>query len=232
VKGLLQTAKRAIRTLMGQDFSISPDYRCAFERFGSGYGGWDVVSESLGKSSVVYSFGVGEDASFDIALIERFGMDVHAFDPTPKSIAWVLCQGFPSEFRLHEYGLANFDGNVSFNPPENPDHVSHTILDRPETEGHSISVPMKRLTTIMRELGHARIDLLKLDIEGAEYGVIDELGEFGIRPQQLLVEFHHRFPGVGVQKSRDAIAVLKSLGYGLFSVSPTGEEYSFFLRTA
>src|ERR1019366_5457702 len=147
----------------------------ANERFGSHYGGWDVVGEPLGKNSVVYSFGVGEDASFDIALIERFGMDVYAFDPTPKSIAWARSQNLPSQFTLYEYGIADFDGNISFNPPENPAHISYTILDRPKTEDNKISAPVKRLATIMRELGHNHIDLLKMDIEGAEYVVIDDL---------------------------------------------------------
>jgi FkbM family methyltransferase len=232
MKRVFRTAKRVARSLMRQDFFISPDYKCANERFGSHYGGWDVVGEPLGKNSVVYSFGVGEDASFDIALIERFGMDVYAFDPTPKSIAWARSQNLPSQFTLYEYGIADFDGNISFNPPENPAHISYTILDRPKTEDNKISAPVKRLATIMRELGHNHIDLLKMDIEGAEYVVIDDLDKVGIRPKQLLVEFHHRFPGVGVQKSRDAITKLKAMGYGLFSVSVTGEEYGFFYRYA
>lgn len=229
MKNALRFVRRGLRTLVGQDFFVRPAVHCARERFGSGYGGWDVVTQSFGRDTIVYSFGIGEDASFDVALIDRFGMDVHAFDPTPKSIVWVKEQNFSSQLRLYEYGLAAFDGNVSFMPPENPNHVSHTILDRPETKNQSISVPVKRLKTIMRELGHDHIDLLKMDIEGAEYDVIDELAVSGIRPHQLLVEFHHRFPNVGVRKSREAIHALKSMGYRLFSVSATGEEFSFIL---
>ncbi len=221
-----------LRSLIGRDFFVDPDYNCVNEHFGSRYGGWDVVVTSLSKNSVVYSFGIGEDASFDIALIERFGMDVYAFDPTPRSIAWVSSQVLPSQFILFEYGIADFDGNIYFNPPEDPAHVSYTILTRPKTESKRISAPVKRLTTIMKELKHTEIDLLKMDIEGAEYRVVDDIDTSGIRPKQLLVEFHHRFQGVGVQKSRNAIAKLKAMGYGLFSVSDTGEEYSFLYRDA
>jgi len=35
-------------------------------------------------TAVVYSLGIGEDISFDLALIEKYGARVHAFDPTPK----------------------------------------------------------------------------------------------------------------------------------------------------
>ena len=35
-----------------------------------------------------HSGGVGEDASFDLGIIERFGCSVFAFDPTPRAIAF------------------------------------------------------------------------------------------------------------------------------------------------
>ncbi len=79
----------------------------------------------------------------------------------------------------------------------------------------------------MRELGHEHIDILKMDIEGAEYDVIDDIYKSGIRPRQLLVEFHHRFPGLGVRKTIKAATCLRSMGYRLFSISATNEEFSF-----
>jgi len=219
-----------ILAIVGSDLWIKPDLDCERKRFGSEYGGWEVATDSLTPQTVVYSFGVGEDASFDTALIEHYHLTIHAFDPTPKSISWVRKQGFPRNFVLHEYGLAAFDGTVSFNPPVNPDHVSHTLLDRPSTQEKSIKVPVKRLKTIMSELGHQHIDILKMDIEGAEYDVIRDIYDSGIRPAQILVEFHHRFPGVGVGMTKQAISRIRSMGYGLFSVSSSKEEYSFIRK--
>jgi FkbM family methyltransferase len=220
-------AKRIVKYLLGKDLLPRIEVKCQTVRFGSEYGGWDVAVELINNYSVVYSFGVGEDASFDLALIEKYGITIHAFDPTPKSIAWVISQGFPSLFKMHDYGLAHFDGDVSFNPPKNPVHVSHTILTRSETESRSIKVRVKRLSTIVKELHHSCLDLVKMDIEGAEYGVIQDMEESGIRPQQLLVEFHHRFPNVGINKTREAIGRLQRMGYALFSVSGTGDAYCF-----
>jgi FkbM family methyltransferase len=197
------------------------------ERLGSEYGGWNVALDLIDRSSVVYSFGVGEDVTFDLALISRCGVVVHAFDPTPRSIAWVRKQELPKELLLHEYGLADHDGDVYFYPPENPAHVSHTVLERPATQTRRIQVPVKRLRTILSELGHEQIDILKMDIEGAEYRVLDDMEESGIRPVQLLIEFHHRFPGVGVEKTRRALRGLERMGYRLFSASPSGEELCF-----
>ncbi len=230
MKNLVRKARRIVQSLRGKDFLVRPDCRRANKRFGSGYGGWNVVAELLQKNSVVYCFGVGEDASFDIALIEAIGVTVHAFDPTPKSVAWVKKQNFTDKFVMHELGIADFDGEISFNPPENPEHASYTMLDRPQTVSQSVTAPVKRLGTIMKELGHDHIDLLKLDVEGAEYSVIEDLAKTGIRPTQLLIEFHHRFPSVGVAKSKNADRAIRAMGYGLFHVSQSGEEFCYILN--
>lgn len=219
--GIWHVLKVALR----RDPSFKIDEARPTERFGSDYGGWDVVTGLLNKDSVVYSVGVGGEVSFDLALIERFGVTVHAFDPTPQCVTWVAEQSLPKEFVMHPYGVAAFDGEAKFHPPDDPNHVSHTILDRPDRS--AVSVPFKRLVTIMRELGHDRLDLLKMDIEGAEYGVIADMAASKCLPRQVLVEFHHRFPDVGVRKTEEAIRQMKELGYRLVHVTETVEEFTF-----
>ncbi|HYF62785.1 MAG TPA: FkbM family methyltransferase [Herpetosiphonaceae bacterium] len=216
--------KKAIRMALGRDPNIAPDVRVPTERHGSAYGGWE-IRPPLNSDSVIYSFGVGEDISFDLALIERYGVTVHAFDPTPRSVAWVRQQRPPAGFRLSACGLADYDGAATFFPPANPEHVSHTMLGRGDSAGEAISVPVRRLATLMAERGHDRIDLLKMDIEGAEYAVLADIA--GLPIGQILVEFHHRFKDVGVARTRAAVALLRERGYRLFAVSPSGEEYSF-----
>lgn len=227
MKNIIRRLGELAKAAIGKELPVKPDLICAKEHYGSDYGGWDIVTTGIDAHSIVYSCGVGEDASFDVALLEKFNVVVHAFDPTPKSIEWVKRQRLPDRFVLHEYGIAAFDGVVSFNPPENPGHVSHTLLERPSTRAKAISVPVKRLGTIMKELGHDRIDILKMDIEGAEYDVIEDISRSGIRPRQILVEFHHRFPGVAVSRSKEAIEKLRSAGYRLYAVSATHEEFCF-----
>ncbi len=222
--------KRVIRFLQGKDFFPPVEVRCRCEHFGSEYGGWKVAVDYLPEDSVVYSFGVGLDISFDLALIERYGLTVHAFDPTPDSIRWVKQQNLPGQFILHEYGLADFDGEVTFYPPAREDYISHSMLAEAKSWREPITVAVKSLPTITKELGHHRIDLLKMDIEGAEYQVIANLKNHSQRPRQILVEFHHRFPGVGLEKTRQAMRQLKDLGYRLFSVSASGEEFGFLLQ--
>ena len=67
-----------------------------------------------------------------------------------------------------------------------------------------------------------------MDIEGAEYEVLDSLIASDIRPTQLLVEFHHRFPSIGKEKTAGVIRRLRDIGYRIYAVSANGREVSFF----
>jgi FkbM family methyltransferase len=217
---------RMLRALRGRDLWQGPEIRCETLWLGNPGAQWCVCPAGLSAQSVVYSAGVGEEISFDLALIGRFGVWVHSFDPTPRSIAWVRQQVLPERFVFHPHGIAGLDGTCRFNPPENALHVSHTLLKRPGS-GPAIDLPVCRLATILRTLGHSQIDLLKMDIEGAEYGVLADLVSGPIPVKQLLVEFHHRWPQVGVEKTKHAIRMLQQAGYRVFSVSASGEEYGF-----
>jgi FkbM family methyltransferase len=221
--------KRFAKVLIGADLFTCCDVSEQTLRLGSNYGGWEILADALPANAIVYSFGVGEDISFDLELIRRYGVTVHAFDPTARSIKWVRAQPVPSQFLLHEIGVSSCDGFVAFSPPANPEHVSYSVFNaalRPD----AVDLPVRRVRTIMADLEHSAIDLLKMDIEGAEYAVIDDLLETGVYPTQVLIEFHHRLPGIGARCTARAIRQLRARGYKLFAVSPSGEEYSFVLR--
>ncbi|MDQ7034160.1 MAG: FkbM family methyltransferase [Anaerolineae bacterium] len=111
--------------------------------------------------------------------------------------------------------------------PRDPDHVSHTILYKQETAAQGFDAPFKRVITIAKELGHSHIDILKLDIEGAEYDVIDDVLKSGVSVGQILIEFHHRFAGLSIRKTINTTKKLQKHGYKLFHVSDTADELSF-----
>jgi len=224
----IKQAKRLMKFAMGKLPVWRPEVHRETLFLGSDYGGWAVIPELIRADSVVWSFGIGQDASFDLAMIERFGVTVHGFDPTPGLDEWIGEQNYDPRFVFHDVGLADFDGLVQIRSQSIDQETSGTILGRDEldvaTEGESIQV--KRLGTLMRELGVDRIDLLKMDIEGAEFGVIDDLLASAVRPKQLLVEFHRYFTS-GAQKERQAFAALRKAGYQLFDISPRDMEFGF-----
>lgn len=229
LENLKQAVKRRARWCVGKDWYPRRDLRVVTRRFGSPTAGWTVASERLSSRSVVWCVGIGEDISFDLALHDAYGMPIEAFDPTPRSLAWIRKQPLPVAYRVHPYGLADRDGEVSFQPPADARHVSHSMVHGATAGETGVRGQVRRIGTLAAMLGQPRIDLLKIDIEGAEYGVIDDLDRQAPLPRQLLVEFHHRFPSCGIGRTRAAVATLRSLGYRLFHVSPNGEEYAFLL---
>ena len=200
--------------------------RRILERFGSEYGGYYLDPAHIDQNSIVYSLGVGEDISFDLALIERFGVHVHAFDPTPRVSEWHKSQSVPKLFQFHNVGIADFDGEADFHLPPRMDFVSHSIVPAREYSTETIRVPVIRLSTAMQTLGHERIDLLKLDIEGAEYGVIEDFVREGTRVEQILIEFHHRLSSVGTRKTRRALQLLESRGLKVSYVCPRFQVFT------
>ncbi len=205
----------------------SPKLDCKKDTLGSAYGSHTVNLEGLSADSVVYSGGIGEDISFDLAMIERTGATVHAFDPTPRSLEWLKTQELPEKFHVHGHGLASFDGTAMFSPPKNPDHISHTILDRAETSSDAFEVQLHRLSTVAKELGHDVIDVLKLDVEGAEYDILDDLEKGDLVVNQMLIEFHHQFDSIPFGRTQAAVKQIENMGLQLFHISDCAREYSF-----
>lgn len=64
----------------------------------------------------------------------------------------------------------------------------------------------------MTELGDERVDIIKMDIEGAEYVVIDQLAREGPLPRALCVEFDQPQP---LRRTMSAVETLRRAGYEL-----------------
>ena len=155
-------------------------------------GNWVIPEDILSPSAICYCAGVGEDIDFELMLIERFGTYVYAFDPTPRAIEHVnKVASKIDKFRFLPVGIWSSDETLRFYAPENPTHVSHSVVDsnpnRPYFDAHC-----KKISTLMSELGHDNIDLLKMNIEGAEYEVLQSLVNDKLYPRVICLTFEGR----------------------------------------
>mmetsp|Transcript_4056 Transcript_4056/g.8365 ORF Transcript_4056/g.8365 Transcript_4056/m.8365 type:complete len:308 (+) Transcript_4056:248-1171(+) len=181
---------------------------------GTDYGGWAFDEKLVGSSPVVYSFGLGEDISWDAAMIEKYNVRLFGFDPTPKSEAFIITQMKENpivrkNFVFVKEGLATEKGTLVFTKPANPNHVSMRMgVHKGEGLGETIKVLVSPLRDFMERFGHDHIDILKMDIEGAEYDVLEDLVAQDYLPfTQLLVEWHWRFQVPGERKRRRVLRV-------------------------
>jgi len=225
-----QRKKRFLKRLTGKELRLRNDINIPVVKDG----GWWFSPEGFNKDSIVYSLGVGDEIDFDLAIIEQYGVEVFAFDPTPSSIDMLDESKLPERFHFQPWAVTATDGSLQFYPRLKKDgtksDVMFTMIPEEETKDDVIEVPAYSLSTITSKLGLDRIDVLKMDIEGAEYEVLEGLLESPVKPTQLLVEFHHRFVENGLERTYDIISQLRDAGYQIFAISEIGREISFLRK--
>ena len=191
---------KARHTVDGWFCSSSPDV----QRVGDQDSGW--VMHTNPFPLVCYCAGVGKGMSFEIELARRAGQPVLVFDPSPTGIATVE-RSNTNNLHFFPVGLAAETGTVEFSLPKDPGEGSYSIA-RDGIE--RVSFECWNLATIMGKNGDFSIDLLKMDIEGFEYDILDQLLRQGVFVRQICVEFHAWLkPG----RTRQTIAKLHKSGY-------------------
>lgn len=194
------------------------------------YGGFDVADMKMqGERKIIYSFGIGEDLSFSEDALKRWDCDIFAFDPAPRSIAYVKSSGLIQNERFHffETGLSDKDETGQFHLPVNDACVSGSLERYSGVRRSAVRVSLKRLSSIMKELGHSYIDVLKMDIEGTEFRVFSQMETDEMKFHQLCVEVHDRFFIDGEKRLHKMIAKLAGCGYRIVSISENYEEFTF-----
>jgi FkbM family methyltransferase len=222
-------------------------------KLGTAYGGWSIPTHLLNSDSLCYCVGAGEDISFDIELIRQYNCHVYTFDPTPRASQHIQSminntrEGLPTpinaspedcytvspemleKLHFHEFGLWSANAIMKFYAPSNPAHVSHSILNLQNTRQY-FSAQCLNLSTLMKRLNHSSLDLLKLDIEGAEYAVIQSMMKAKIRPRILCVEFdegHHPLNFLCFSRIRTAVRQLKAYGYSVSHIDRWNYTFLF-----
>ncbi len=211
------------------------------QKIGTGYGGWFVPNGLLNNQSLCYGVGAGEDISFEIELINRYGCEVHCFDPTPRAqrhvdqlhrntingiptsindtadVCYKVDPGCLARLHFHAIGLWSQDQSMRFYAPADPAHVSHSILNLQHTIEY-FEADCRTLRTVMQTLGHSNVSLLKLDVEGAEYEILASLVDGRIRPAVLCVEFDEGYNPLDdgyMQRILNMVTRVKACGYRL-----------------
>ena len=183
---------------------------------------WTIVAGGLHSGSVIYSGGVGEDITFEQELIQKFGVKVHIFDPSPvaqNTIALAKADGL----LFKPVGLAaSSEGKFSIGGGEN----SGIWLKA----GGGETLLCTSIAQEMSANGHHSIDLLKIDIEGFEYEVLESCLAARIPIKQICVEFHDFFPDIPKIKTRNMIRALQFHGFEL--IHRHRHDHTFLKRDA
>ena len=152
------------------------------------------------RHCLVYSLGSAGDTSFEDQLLSTTSCEVHTFDPTLSKKVQAAVQARPN-LHFHAVGVGG-----SKTPAQGKNAVAIENL--------------QSLESIMTDLQHAWIDILKMDIEGYEWSLFADFYKTpGARmpATQLLVEFH--FPG-NITMVWEVLDAIIADNYRVFSVEP------------
>lgn len=186
------------------------------EKLGTNYGGWVIPKQiQLSENSLIYSIGVGEDISFDLLIQDKYNSNIVLIDPTKrakkhyeeikeyyKTNEWIFSGDIQKDYgdniknlnidfskiTYNEIGVWDEKTELKFYKQINKNYVSQSLIKGMFTNEYDI-VKVDTLKNIMEKNNHTEIDLLKMDIEGAEIKVLNDMLNNNIFPEYLCIEF-------------------------------------------
>lgn len=185
--------------------------------------GMSLLTSRIDKPCLVYSFGISTDASFEEEILLRTSCMIYAFDPSigslpkPSFIDLIYWDELKrTRIIFHKLALSDSSGS---------------------SKQHAL---MAHLYDIMNRYNHSYIDILKVDIEGAEWLLFDDLFQNSNKERtplpvgQLLIELHYQ----SMTKTNNFFKGMQSLGFLPYSREinlqpclaggkPVAVEYSF-----
>ncbi|XP_057618296.1 probable methyltransferase-like protein 24 isoform X2 [Chionomys nivalis] len=150
---------------------------CLDDRFG-------LAHQIRSKRCRLYSLGLGnDDTDFEVSMAND-GCEVHRFDPSVKSAHVLESQ------RLWHHRLS-----IDWRDP-------HPAVAAQKPRSNT-----RKLGSILNEFGHHKIDVLKADLESAEWKVLENLILEDVVEQigQLIFEIHLHWPGFEVSGSESSV---------------------------
>jgi FkbM family methyltransferase len=139
------------------------------------------------------------------------------FEPDPatfKKLTENVEQNHLHDVALHQCALSDKEGTIEFFHKQGS-LVMSTLKER--IDGQQIVVPARRLSTFITD----SVDLLKMDIEGAEEVVLPELaasGKLGLI-KQMHIEYHHHIVG-DADRMSSILKLLEDAGFGYQLAAP------------
>ena len=225
--------------------------------YGTKYGGYDIVDNQ--KIFNVISCGLGEDASFDIEIINAKNCKVIAVDPTPRAAThFKTIMENVGNSRKTDYSNDGFQENSAYNLEKinkrNYKLIDSAVFDKskkqiklffPKNENHvSASLDLTNkysenfffancisIKEILNKFEISSLDVLKLDVEGAEIHIIKDILDDRIFPNQLLVEYTH-IRSINFFQHLKIFFIhrsLKKVGYKLIKINEKG-DFTYLLK--
>ena len=143
------------------------------------------LNYDLSKSSLVFDLG-GYKGNFAQEIYNRYLCKIFIFEPV-KSFHKIIDNKFKDipKVTAYPYGLANQDKELFIS---NSEDASSVFIDSDGSE----KIKLKSILNFINDNKITHVDLIKINIEGGEYEVLESLLTSGMIPifQNLQIQFH------------------------------------------
>jgi FkbM family methyltransferase len=156
-----------------------------------------ILKKYLTTNSNCLDIGCHEGEVLEIMLKHAPMGQHHGFEPIP-SFFNSLEKRFPTNCHFHQLGLSNEKGSSSFNHViSNPGYsgMKKRKYDKPKEKDTSITIEIDLLDNILPK--DFRVDFIKIDVEGAEFLVLEGAIKT-IKRNQPIIVFEHGLGGADV----------------------------------
>ena len=143
---------------------------------------------------------------------------IYAVEPTKKAFSQ-LSESLHDELNssIHKLAIHNFEGKSKIKSVEDNSTISGFIDDVHPYTQHNMKeeeVDVVTLSRFMNDHNLDRVDLIKIDIEGCEYDVIDSLSDFDLlKSDRYLIEYHW----AKTKNIKKIVDRFKFLGYNILN---------------
>ena len=156
-------------------------------------------------------------------MIEKHNLNAFGVDPTMKHTPSLKMLEEITKGKFHHLAIAvtKKDGFITFY--ESRQNESGSILlehiNMQNDEITTYNVESVSLSELVRRIGITPVDFIKLDLEGAEYDLLDKISDEDINPfNQIFIEFHHHCTNHSTQETRLLVQNICSKGFKFFTL--------------
>jgi FkbM family methyltransferase len=167
-----------------------------------------IVTDLLPKVPVILDLG-GNQGEFSRAMKSRFGADVFMVEPLPKLAANLIGTNIGP---VLIGAVAGKRGEIDLFV--NPNRCATLLESMQEESAERIQVKTFTLNDVIEWSGVTRVNLLKVDIEGAELDMFESTpDETWSKFDQITIEFHDFVDAAQIPRIKSAIKRLDRNGF-------------------
>jgi FkbM family methyltransferase len=148
----------------------------------------------LTEESVVLDVG-GYEGAWAALIRQRYLCKVHIFEPVP-AFAENIRRRFANDpaVHVHSFGLSDHTGSADITLSADGSSVHKTSESR-------CTIHLRQAAEIFAELSLSHIALIKINIEGCEYELLEHLAAAGLLPriENIQVQFHDFVEGAAAR---------------------------------